>query len=111
MSCPEKPVRCPNAAPPPTLLKRTPYEFLQAWNSLKSCQAVEPYLALILQITPRDFPKGELFISATVSLLLRWMFPVLSNKLEGDMLLNIIHAMEALYAKGQNWCLVGQKGN
>ncbi|ELU18522.1 hypothetical protein CAPTEDRAFT_219848 [Capitella teleta] len=97
---PSKPTCTRNAAPcqkAPTLQKCTPYEFLHAWASLKCCQTAEPYLSLILQLTPKEFPK------------------VLSNKLEGDMMLNIVRSMEALYKRGDerlvfeylnNLCLV-----
>ena len=43
--------------PPPTtpkLEKATPYEFLQAWNSLKNVMEIQPYVDLLQQIPPKD---------------------------------------------------------
>ena len=47
-------------APPiaPRLMKTTPYEFCQAWNSLKPCQGVQPYAEILRQISPGDLPSG-----------------------------------------------------
>lgn len=57
-------------APPtvPKLDKATPYEFIQAWNSLKLAKDVQPYADLLKQILPEEIPT------------------VISNKLDGQML-------------------------
>ena len=46
---------------PPKLAKPTPFEFMHSWTSLKSSQGVEPYVSLIQQIQPQDFPNGIYF--------------------------------------------------
>jgi len=46
----------------PKLGKATPYEFIQAWNSLKLAEDVEPYADLLRQISPEELPKGWLGI-------------------------------------------------
>ena len=51
--------------PPPTtpkLEKATPYEFLQAWNSLKNVTEIQPYADLLKQIPPKDLPLGKIFL-------------------------------------------------
>ncbi|KAL5007611.1 hypothetical protein ScPMuIL_016417 [Solemya velum] len=60
-------------APPsvPQLDKATPFEFIQAWNSLKSVKDVKPYAEILKQVPPENLPK------------------VVSNKLDGTML-NVI---------------------
>ncbi|XP_074656348.1 sperm-associated antigen 1-like isoform X2 [Tubulanus polymorphus] len=65
----------PAAPSVPQLTKMTPYEFMQAWNSLKSSASVEQYSALLDQIQPTDLAK------------------LLSNKLDGDMLSMIIKSI------------------
>ncbi|XP_061185926.1 sperm-associated antigen 1-like [Saccostrea echinata] len=52
----------------PKLEKATPYEFIQAWNSLKNVTDTQPYADLLRQIPPKDLPQ------------------VISNKLDGSML-------------------------
>ncbi|XP_062574772.1 sperm-associated antigen 1-like isoform X2 [Saccostrea cucullata] len=52
----------------PKLEKATPYEFIQAWNSLKNVTDTQPYADLLRQISPKDLPQ------------------VISNKLDGPML-------------------------
>nr|XP_006821052.1 PREDICTED: sperm-associated antigen 1-like [Saccoglossus kowalevskii] len=42
----------------PQLNKATPYEFLQAWNSLKT-KDTGAYAKIIRQLKPEDFPKGK----------------------------------------------------
>lgn len=44
----------------PRLMKTTPYEFCQAWNSLKSCPGIQPYADILRQIPPADLPSGEI---------------------------------------------------
>ena len=43
----------------PKLAKATPYEFMQAWNSLRTVKDLKPYAGLLEQIQPEDLPKGE----------------------------------------------------
>ncbi|GFR87401.1 sperm-associated antigen 1-like [Elysia marginata] len=74
-------------APPcaPRLMKTTPYEFCQAWNSLKPCQGVQPYAEILRQLTPADLPT------------------VISNKLDGQMLQIIVKCVhEEIVLKGEN---------
>ncbi|RUS91692.1 hypothetical protein EGW08_000518 [Elysia chlorotica] len=74
-------------APPiaPRLMKTTPYEFCQAWNSLKPCQGVQPYAEILRQLAPADLPS------------------VISNKLDGQMLQIIVKCVhEEIVLKGEN---------
>lgn len=74
-------------APPcaPRLMKTTPYEFCQAWNSLKPCQGVQPYAEILRQLSPADLPS------------------VISNKLDGQMLQIIVKCVhEEMVSKGEN---------
>ncbi|GFO38019.1 sperm-associated antigen 1-like [Plakobranchus ocellatus] len=74
-------------APPiaPRLMKTTPYEFCQAWNSLKPCQGVQPYAEILKQLSPADLPS------------------VISNKLDGQMLQIIVKCVhEEMVLKGEN---------
>ncbi|CAL1537604.1 unnamed protein product [Lymnaea stagnalis] len=76
-----------SVAPPiaPRLMKTTPYEFCQAWNSLKSCQGSQPYAEILRQVSPIDLPK------------------VISNKLDGQMLQIIVRCVyEEMVLKGEN---------
>lgn len=43
----------------PRLEKATPYEFIQAWNSLKNVSELQPYADLLRQIPPKDLPQGN----------------------------------------------------
>lgn len=45
----------------PRLEKATPYEFIQAWNSLKNVSELQPYADLLKQIPPKDLPQGNIF--------------------------------------------------
>ncbi|XP_064614631.1 LOW QUALITY PROTEIN: sperm-associated antigen 1-like [Liolophura sinensis] len=56
----------------PKLIKVTPYEFMQAWNSLKSVTDTEAYAKLLEQVPPGDIAT------------------VISNKLDASMLSKII---------------------
>uniref|UniRef100_A0A0B7BAE1 RNA-polymerase II-associated protein 3-like C-terminal domain-containing protein n=2 Tax=Arion vulgaris TaxID=1028688 RepID=A0A0B7BAE1_9EUPU len=79
------PVQGQPVAPPvaPRLMKTTPYEFCQAWNSLKSCQGIQPYADILRQISPADLPS------------------VISNKLDGQMLQVIMRCVyEEMVLKG-----------
>ncbi|CAG5119653.1 unnamed protein product, partial [Candidula unifasciata] len=81
----EAPIQGQPLAPPtaPRLMKTTPYEFCQAWNSLKSCQGVQPYADILRQIPPADLPS------------------VISNKLDGQMLQIIVRCVyEEMVLKG-----------
>ncbi|BFZ01434.1 hypothetical protein BsWGS_04473 [Bradybaena similaris] len=67
----------------PRLMKTTPYEFCQAWNSLKSCPGIQPYADILRQIPPADLPS------------------VISNKLDGQMLQIIVRCVyEEMVLKG-----------
>lgn len=44
----------------PRLEKATPYEFIQAWNSLKNVSELQPYADLLRQIPPKDLPQGNI---------------------------------------------------
>ena len=51
-------------APPPPVAaphidKATPYEFLKAWNSLKTVRNTKPYADLLAQVPPEDLPKSK----------------------------------------------------
>ncbi len=59
----------------PKLKKVSGYEFLQAWTSLKRSRDTEAYAELLKQIAPEELPE------------------VLTNKLDGDMLVNIVKAV------------------
>ncbi|XP_033761832.1 sperm-associated antigen 1-like isoform X2 [Pecten maximus] len=63
----------------PKLDKATPYEFIQAWNSLKKVDDLQPYADVLKQITPAELPK------------------VISNKLDGPMLTTIIKCLESKF--------------
>ena len=52
----------------PKLDKASPYEFIQAWNSLKSASGVQAYTDLLQQIQPVDLPRGK-FICCILCLL------------------------------------------
>lgn len=65
----------------PKLDKATPYEFIQAWNSLKKVQDLQPYADLLKQITPADLPK------------------VISNKLDGPMLTTIVQCLDSKFTE------------
>ncbi|XP_059163261.1 sperm-associated antigen 1-like [Physella acuta] len=68
----------------PRLMKTTPYEFCQAWNSLKSCQGIQPYAEILRQVAPVDLPT------------------VISNKLDGQMLQIIVRCVyEEMVLKGE----------
>ncbi len=41
----------------------TPYEFIQAWSTLRPSMGPEPYAKLMEQIEPDDLPKGMLSIN------------------------------------------------
>jgi len=76
----------PPVNPPiaPRLIKSTPYEFCQAWNSLKPCQGVQPYAEILRQVAPSDLPT------------------VISNKLDGEMLHMIVRCVsEEMVLKGE----------
>lgn len=76
----------PPVAPPtaPRLMKTTPYEFCQAWNSLKPCQGCQPYAEILRQVAPSDLPA------------------VISNKLDGQMLQIIVRCVsEEMVLKGE----------
>ncbi|XP_064652393.1 sperm-associated antigen 1-like isoform X2 [Lineus longissimus] len=60
----------------PTLSKKTPYEFMHAWNSLKKSHDIEQYAKLIEQIRPQELPK------------------LISNKLESNMLTVLIKCVQ-----------------
>ena len=67
--------------PPPTtpkLEKATPYEFLQAWNSLKNVTEIQPYADLLKQIPPKDLPLGKVLLKnlLVIFLLARKFFSV-----------------------------------
>ncbi|XP_071108746.1 sperm-associated antigen 1-like isoform X2 [Haliotis cracherodii] len=66
----------------PRLEKATPYEFLQAWNSLKTATSVEPFAELMQQIQPKDLKR------------------LISNKLDGQMLHKIISCVKLMVGKG-----------
>ncbi|XP_067649303.1 sperm-associated antigen 1-like isoform X2 [Haliotis asinina] len=66
----------------PKLEKATPYEFLQAWNSLKTASTVEPFVELLQQIEPKDLKR------------------LISNKLDGQMLHKIIGCVKLMVGKG-----------
>ncbi|XP_022083368.1 sperm-associated antigen 1-like isoform X2 [Acanthaster planci] len=59
----------------PKLSKPTAYEFLQAWTSLKRHRSMFAYAELLKQISPDELPN------------------VLTNKLDGDMLVSIVKAV------------------
>ncbi|XP_038052100.1 sperm-associated antigen 1-like [Patiria miniata] len=59
----------------PKLTKVTAYEFLQAWTSLKRQRSMLAYAELLKQISPEELPE------------------VLTNKLDGDMVVNIVKAV------------------
>ncbi|XP_060067048.1 sperm-associated antigen 1-like [Ylistrum balloti] len=63
----------------PKLDKATPYEFIQAWNSLKKAEDHQPYADLLKQISPAELPK------------------VISNKLDGPMLTTIVQCLESKF--------------
>ncbi|XP_070533194.1 sperm-associated antigen 1-like [Ptychodera flava] len=67
----------------PVLNKATPYEFMQAWMSIKG-KDTAVYAKLLRQVKPDELPK------------------VLSNKLEGDMLTKIVKSIaEHFVDKGE----------
>ncbi|KAH9488656.1 Sperm associated antigen 1 [Bulinus truncatus] len=78
---------CTQPATPPIasrLMKTTPYEFYQAWNSLKASQGIQPYAEILRQVLPVDLPS------------------VISNKLDGQMLQMIVRCVnEEMVAKGE----------
>ena len=54
----------PSSAPSPAVSQhvpsaKTPYEFLQAWSSMKPSQGPEAYLKLLEQVEPQDLCKGR----------------------------------------------------
>lgn len=63
----------------PKLDKATPYEFISAWNALKKSETVQPYYDLLKQIKPSDIKN------------------VISNKLDGAMLNNILRCVAEHY--------------
>ena len=64
-------------------MKTTPYEFCQAWNSLKTCQGIQPYAEILRQVAPTNLPA------------------VISNKLDGQMLQIIVKCVyEEMVLKG-----------
>lgn len=65
----------------PRLEKATPYEFIQAWNSLKNVSELQPYADLLKQIPPKDLPQ------------------VISNKLDGGMLNQITKCVAEKFIK------------
>ncbi|XP_013074020.2 sperm-associated antigen 1-like isoform X2 [Biomphalaria glabrata] len=66
------------------LMKTTPYEFFQAWNSLKPSQGIQPYTEILRQVLPENLPS------------------VISNKLDGQMLQIIVRCVnEEMVAKGE----------
>ncbi|OWF49446.1 sperm-associated antigen 1-like [Mizuhopecten yessoensis] len=65
----------------PKLDKATPYEFIQAWNSLKKVDDLQPYADLLKQISPAEIPK------------------VISNKLDGPMLTTIVQCLESKFTE------------
>lgn len=72
-------------APPPPVAaphidKATPYEFLKAWNSLKTVRNTKPYADLLAQVPPEDLPK------------------MISNKLDAAMLNLITRCVSEHYA-------------
>ncbi|XP_005109510.2 sperm-associated antigen 1 isoform X2 [Aplysia californica] len=82
----ETTVQSPPVAPPiaPRLMKTTPYEFCQAWNSLKPCQGIQPYAEILRQVAPVDLAS------------------VISNKLDGQMLQIIVRCVyEEMVLKGE----------
>ncbi|KAK6165356.1 hypothetical protein SNE40_022298 [Patella caerulea] len=69
----------------PKKIKATPYEFMTAWNSLKSSKQSEPYTDLLRQVPPQELPK------------------VITNKLEGPMLTMMLKCIHKdLVSKGEN---------
>ncbi|XP_029641832.1 sperm-associated antigen 1 isoform X1 [Octopus sinensis] len=70
----------PTPVSAPHIDKATPYEFLKAWNSLKTLNNTKPYADLLAQITPKDLPM------------------VISNKLDASMLNLIIQCVSEHYA-------------
>ncbi|XP_050388622.2 sperm-associated antigen 1 [Patella vulgata] len=69
----------------PKKIKATPYEFMTAWNSLKSSKQSEPYTDLLRQVPPQELPK------------------VLTNKLEGPMLTTMLKCIHKdIVSKGEN---------
>ena len=42
----------------PKLEKASPYEFIQAWNALKSSQGIQPYAELLRNVAPDELPRG-----------------------------------------------------
>ncbi|XP_041365550.1 sperm-associated antigen 1-like [Gigantopelta aegis] len=48
----------PTPAPSvPNLEKASPYEFIQAWNALKTSQGIQPYADLLRNVAPDELPR------------------------------------------------------
>ncbi|GAB1601183.1 sperm-associated antigen 1-like [Argonauta hians] len=77
---PNAEVAGPTPVSAPHIDKATPYEFLKAWNSLKTLNNTKPYADLLAQITPKDLPM------------------VISNKLDASMLNLIIQCVSEHYS-------------
>eukprot|EP00106_Octopus_bimaculoides_P007571 XP_014775013.1 PREDICTED: sperm-associated antigen 1-like [Octopus bimaculoides] len=69
----------PTPVSAPHIDKATPYEFLKAWNSLKTLNNTKPYADLLAQVSPKDLPM------------------VISNKLDASMLNLIIQCVSEHY--------------
>ncbi|KAL3832002.1 hypothetical protein ACJMK2_023686, partial [Sinanodonta woodiana] len=75
-------VGLPKVAPSvPKLEKTTPYEFISAWNSLKSADSLQPYYDLLKQVPPEEIPN------------------VVSNKLDDKMLTTITRCVHDHFIK------------
>ncbi|KAK3587971.1 hypothetical protein CHS0354_014488 [Potamilus streckersoni] len=63
------------------LEKTTPYEFISAWNNLKSAESLQPYYELLKQVPPEEIPN------------------VVSNKLDDKMLTTITRCVHDHFIK------------
>ena len=80
-------------------LPQTSYEFVQRWNSIPRSARSEDYAELLKLIPLQQLPESErvyvhVYVCFTCLLLCICMFAVITNKLDGTMLTNVLKAID-----------------